>query len=387
MTKGGLIKAFSLAVAAAGMLRAAPAAAYPQWQLSTGAVRCNQCHFAPAGSGLINSYGRYIIGDELSTFEGNGALLHGAAKLPAWLAVGGDLRGAVVAQDVQDPSGSTLAAFPMQADAEAMLTVSAFSFYGTAGERGQIRPNEPIVPIQNYQPISTSRFISREHWLLWEPAAQGPYARVGRFFAPFGLRLAEHITYIRRDLGFDQLEESYNVSGGYITDAWEAHVTAFAPDFIRHIGSDETGVAGYYERRVLNQAGSFALQAKYASAPGATRTIVGAFGKYYIEPLHTLLMAEGDFVRLSLDNNVPGRAQLVGLAGVSVFPARGVLVTLLGELNQEDLLVRGAGRTATTALLGWFPYAHVELQVMGRAEFPVGTPATKTLFAQIHYFL
>ena len=34
------------------------ARAYPQWQLSTGAARCNQCHFAPAGGGLINSYGQ-----------------------------------------------------------------------------------------------------------------------------------------------------------------------------------------------------------------------------------------------------------------------------------------------------------------------------------------
>jgi hypothetical protein len=38
-------------------------------------------------------------------------------------------------------------------------------------------------------------------------------------------------------------------------------------------------------------------------------------------------------------------------------------------------------------LLGWFPYAHVELQVMGRLDFPTGTPAAKTLFAQLHYFL
>ena len=38
------------------------------------------------------------------------------------------------------------------------------------------------------------RFISREHYLMYRPEAMGIYARVGRFFAPFGLRLAEHYT-------------------------------------------------------------------------------------------------------------------------------------------------------------------------------------------------
>src|SRR3954469_9875180 len=99
-------------VAAAAVVAAALAAgisawparaeAYPQWQLSSGAARCNTCHFAPAGGGLPTTYGRDAVGEELSTFSGDGSLLHGTATVPTWLAVGGDLRGAVVAQGVQD---------------------------------------------------------------------------------------------------------------------------------------------------------------------------------------------------------------------------------------------------------------------------------------------
>ena len=92
------------------------AAAYPQWQLVPGAVRCNECHYAPGGGGLINSYGRDAIGEQLSTFEGDGEFLHGKVTPPRWLALGGDLRGAFVANGVQDPNGATVAAFPMQAD-------------------------------------------------------------------------------------------------------------------------------------------------------------------------------------------------------------------------------------------------------------------------------
>ena len=50
---------------------------------------------------------------------------------------------------------------------------------------------------------------------MWQPEALGPYVRMGRFFAPYGLRFAEHVLYVRRDLGFDQLRETYNLSAGY----------------------------------------------------------------------------------------------------------------------------------------------------------------------------
>jgi hypothetical protein len=379
--------AVALAVGA-WCLRSSPAAAYPQWQLSTGATRCNQCHFAPAGGGLPNSYGRDAVTDELTTFAGNGELLHGAARLPAWIAVGADLRGAYVAKDVQDPNGPTQAAFPMQADAEVRFALSNFSLYATGGLRGKVRANDELVPAQNYQPASASRLISREHWLMWQPAPQGTYVRVGRYFVPFGLRLAEHITYVRRDLGFNQLEESYNLSEGYLTDLWEVHATVFVPDFVRHIGGQEKGAAAYFERRLRGETAAVAAQAKWAGGPGVTRMVAGSVGKYYLAPLKTLLLAEIDYVRLTVDDDGLGaRHQVVGVAGLSVLPVKGVMVTLLGERNQEDLQVRDAARSAATTLVNWFPYAHVEVQVMGRLEFPAGGQTSKLLFAQLHYFL
>ena len=85
--------------------------------------------------------------------------------------------------------------------------------------------------------------------------------------------------------------ETYNLSGGYTFPAWELHLTAFAPDFIRHMGSDEKGFAAYYERRFLNDTLAAALQARLADAPGVARFIWGGLAKYYFEPLRTLVMA------------------------------------------------------------------------------------------------
>jgi hypothetical protein len=362
--------------------------AYPQWQLSTGAVRCNQCHFSPSGGGLINSYGRDAVGDQLSTLGGNGAFLHGAVKLPDWLALGGDFRGAFVANQVQDPGGPQVAVFPMQADLEARVALPAgFSFEAVGGLRGQVRNPDEMVPLQNYQPVSTSELVSREHYLMWEPEALGPYVRVGRFFAPYGLRMAEHILYINRDLGFDELEETYNISGGVIYPNAELHLTLFAPDFIRHIGSNEKGFAAYTETRFHDDTIALGIQTRLAIAPGITKLMTGATGKGYVERLRTLFLGEVDVVeKVFTDIGDPVRTQIVGAAGFAVLPYPGVMLTLLGERNQIDVTVPDAW-TAATLLMNWFPYAHFEAQLMGRLQFPTGTDATKTLFFQIHYFL
>jgi hypothetical protein len=365
-----------------------PAHAYPQFQLSSGAARCNQCHYAPAGGGLLNSYGRDAVGDQLSTFGGNGAFAHGAVTLPAWLALGVDLRGAFVANYVQDPSGPTVAVFPMQADLSARVALpKGFSVLAIGGLRGQVRNPDLLVPIQNYQPVSTSELVSREHYLMWEPEAVGPYLRIGRFYAPFGLRMAEHILYINRDLGFDELEETYNVSGGLVLPESELHVTLFAPDFVRHIGSDEKGFAAYLETRFHDDAAALAGQVRVALAPGVTKVMTGVVGKVYLERLRTQLFGEVDLVNqifTDLDNTT--RAQIVGAGGFAVLPVAGVMVTLLGERNQVDVQSPDAW-TAATALLGWFPYAHFELQLMERLQFPSGGSAAETLFFQAHYFL
>jgi hypothetical protein len=382
-----LLRLLAVAATVVWLLVPRPAAAYPQWQLTTGAARCNQCHYAPAGGGIINAFGRDAVGEQLSTFGGDGAFLHGAVALPKWLAITADVRGAFVDNDVQDPDGPTIAAFPMQADLTARVAFGAgISAVGIIGYRGQAREDDSPVPYQNYQPISTSQLISREHYLMWQPEATGPYVRVGRYFAPFGLRFPEHNLYIRRDLGYDQLTETYNASVGWTYDAWELHLTAFAPDFVRHIGSNESGAAIYYERRLLDDHLALGAQMRAASGPGLTRVIYGAVAKLYVESLRTLFLAEGDGVQLLFDQvDVGQRTQVVGAAGLAVLPIPSVILTLLGEHNQVDVDSQ-ASWTAATALLNWFPYAHCEAQVMGRLQFPRGSDVAKTLFIQVHYF-
>ncbi len=198
----------------------------------------------------------------------------------------------------------------MQADLAARVALPAgFSFEAVGGLRGQVRDPDLLVPIQNFQPVSTSQLISREHYLMWEPEAVGPYLRVGRFYAPYGLRMAEHILYINRDLGYDELEETYNVSGGFVYPERGA-----APDGVRarlrppHRQRRERlrrlpGVAlprGHDRARRSDARGD---RAGRDQADGRRRR------KGYLERLHTLLLGEVDVVNNVFTISATARAR------------------------------------------------------------------------------
>jgi hypothetical protein len=383
--RNGLESLAALACLLVLWLAARPAHAYPQWQLTSGAGRCNQCHFAPAGGGLLTSHGRDAAGDELSTIAGNGGFLHGAVDLPGWLALGFDGRGALISHDAGGPKPDR-ALFPMQADLLGRAALSdAWSLALTVGYRGSARDADAGVAADNYTPAAASGFISREHYVMWRPDALGPYLRAGRFFAPYGLRLAEHTTYVRRDLGYNLLEESYAVSGGVVREAWEVHVTAFGPDWLRQGGSRQTGVAALFERR-LGDSIAVGASTRLARGDGSGQYAGGLFGKGYLAPIKTLLMGEVDLVNHAIED-VAATRQLVAFAGITVFPLRGLWLGGFVERDQTSIAVKDAATNALDGQVNWFPYPHFELVLLGRLQQPAGQSSAKTVLFQGHYFL
>ncbi len=360
-------------------LAPAIAAAYPQFQFQTGAVRCNQCHYAPAGGGLINGYGREQAGDTIS-LGGDGSFLHGLWTPPSWLALGGDVRLAGVLNNVGADFGTETEAFPMQADVYGRASWGPFSVYLNVGYRGT--PRADTAP-------PFSRFVSREHTITYRPDPHGPYVRLGRFFAPYGLRVAEHPTFIRRYLGFNTLEETYGVSGGYVTDDWEVHVTAFIPDFVRPVGYRESGGAAYFEKRLGMAA--IGAQARAGFADIESRLQAGVVGKYLVEGPNILLLGELDVVRQHFNDAGASRAQLVGYVGASTFVVRGLMAQLVLERYDEDLATKGVARTAFGASLQWFFHAHLEAYLYGRwvidGSGSDDGSSSKLVMLQIHYYL
>jgi hypothetical protein len=319
---------------------------------------------------------------------GDGALLHGLVDPPSWLAAGADLRLAGVVNDVGARSGAEVGVFPMQVDLYLRFEAGDFSLYLNGGLRGGGRDPDPIRGLPS--PDFSSRLISREHYLTWQPSSTGWYARLGRFFAPYGLRLAEHPLYIRRYNGFDTLQETYNLSGGYLGDRWELHLTAFTPDFVRETpGEDGSGGALYYERRAGDRA-TYGVQARVVAGDGFVRATGGAVGKLWLPAPRLMLLAQLDLGAQSFDGDAT-HAQLVGFLGASWFPVRGLMTTLMLERYDRDLDFGQTSRSAVGAEVQWFPYAHIEVSLWGRIAM-IGRGSEdgdfgKTVLLQVHYYL
>jgi hypothetical protein len=384
------VAAAVVAGAALVLLAGGTASAYPQWQFASGTSRCSQCHYSPAGGGLINGYGRDAVGEDLSTWEGDGGFLHGWVDLPKAVAFGGDFRYAVLNHDVGEAAGAQFAYFPMQADAELRLAFSdSVSVYVNAGYRGRARGSEGPGGAGAPQPATAASFISREHYLMWRPAAQGAYVRVGRFFAPFGLRLAEHGSYVRRDTGFNTLEESYNVSGGYLKNDWEIHLTAFMPDVVRYMGGRERGGAAMAEVR-LGEASALGLQTRVGMTDDMYRYTGGAFGKTYFEAIKTLIQAEANVIHKTYSGKASSKADqmFAGYLGVTLFPGRGFWITPFAERVQTSIQVKESATNGGGVQLNWFPYPHFEITGQARVQLPEGSDSSAmTGIVFVHYYL
>jgi hypothetical protein len=373
-----------------GFARAA--AAYPQFQFSSGTNKCSQCHYVPSGGGLLSSWGRSEAGDTIS-MAGNGAFLHGAVTLPSWIALGMDLRLAATRIDdggQQSPRGAW---FPMQWDVYARAAFTeAFSFFVAAGLRGEARPEDDAIGARFSNPAE--RFISREHYFMWRPSATGPYARVGRFYAPYGLRFVEHIYFVRRYTGYELYNETYNVSGGYVADQWELHLTAFTPppssfpDALQSVGARESGGAGYFEYRLGDMA-ALGAQARVGVGKELSRYQGGLVGKLWIEKAKLLFLGEADFIRQQISAANYGQNQFVSYLGASVFPIQGIMLSGAYERFQENLAVKGTGRNAFIGQLNLFAYAHTEVVFLFRYLLVGDTnqPAATLGMLQLHYYL
>lgn len=389
----GLGALAALGVVVALAVAPAPAAAYPQWQFSSGTVKCGQCHFNPAGGGLIRGYARDAVGEELSTFEGNGDFLWGAVDLPSALALGYDGRGAYLSQDSGNAQGPKKLFIPMQADLYTRFQFSsAWSASITLGMRGQARPGSTEVGPGSPTPGgAASRFVSREHYLMWRPESQGPFVRVGRFFAPYGLRLAEHIFYVRRDLGSNLLEETWSASFGIIKKDWELHATAFAPPAgdipgLSQFGGNELGAAAMFEKQ-LGDAAAIGVQSRFGKGPDATRIMGGATGKLYVEAAKTLLLVQGDLVNSRFQAGTPAANGLVAYGGLTVFPVKGVWLSGFGEVSQTSIAVKDSATKAYGGQINWFPLPHWELTFMYRIQAPAGQEKATTVMLLGHLYL
>jgi hypothetical protein len=205
------------------------------------------------------------------------------------------------------------------------------------------------------------------------------------------------VYYVRRYTGFNLYEETYNASGGYVSDDWEAHATVFTavpqglPDPLRAVGPKQSGVAAYGELR-LAKISAVAAQLRLAVGEAQTRVQGGAIGKLWLEKAKLLFLGEADVIRQQLSTPSYGQTQFVSYVGLNVFPTRGVMSSLSYERFQENVAVSGTGRNAFDWQVNFFPWAHCEFlflaryQLNGNGAVTNGASASLAML-QFHYYL
>lgn len=158
---------------------------------------CLTCHHNPQGGGLLTAYGK-ALGHEImysQSFEKQEDMLKEDGK--KWWAAGVDLRGM---QILRDNSKQTKAVFiPMQTDLIGLIdfgTVSASLTYGTKSSNSFGERKTTSLIRQGYLKISLTNSL---------------LIQTGKFFTPFGLSLPDHNLLVRRNLGYEQNQETKNV--------------------------------------------------------------------------------------------------------------------------------------------------------------------------------
>jgi hypothetical protein len=358
-------------------LSAAPLAAEPIF-LSRQYARCTNCHYSPTGGGLLTPYGRSLSREELSSFgKSPGApsgrehqFLFGAlGDRLGPLSLGVNLRPSHL--DFELPGGiSDSRDLLMNADVVAALRSGRFTFYAELGR--QPRGDDP-------------RVASFEHWIGFE-SDRGFGARVGRFLPAYGVRFADHTTFTRAPMGFDNEDQVYALELSHRNDRHLLQLS-LGPGRADDVDDSEaraftTSARFQYDltpRTVLVASGLYRAESDLAPSGGSTGLALG------LAPARRLtLWTQGD-VRFQGGDSSTTSYALVFDAAFEVY--RGVWL----KLSPQLLTAFGdssAGVMRWSAGVNWLVRTHWDVVVSYYYDDDRSSDRTnKTLLLQLHLYL
>jgi hypothetical protein len=176
--------------------------AYP-WMIRHGFAKCASCHTDPMGGETLTGFGRVMSDTTLSTRYDGGkdpgkkAELFFALEEPRALSLGGSLR--VMTALYQFQPGAKVTAFPMQMDAYGELRPVARLRIGGSIGASKVPFNSPYATaaqITKNNAGNQYNAVSRSHWIGYD-ITDDILVRAGRLNLPFGMRIPEHVMWVR----------------------------------------------------------------------------------------------------------------------------------------------------------------------------------------------
>jgi hypothetical protein len=313
-----------------------------------GYANCSTCHYNVAGGGILTPYGRQLSRELLSTWGGEreAEFAYGAASLPPWLALGGDIE--YLTTDKAYGRAFRL----VQADLEAAATHGRLLAIATVGRRTDVTDE------------MGEGILSRRHYLQF---AVNPYLsfRAGRFLPTYGVWAGDASTATRKGMLLDR--DSYNVEANWITERFNASLTGIVA------GTDGRPA----ERGVAATAGVFFagkrkvwLSYMARHGPGLAQNAGGVSGVFGFGR-RAYLLTQADLQRLRIESP---EARVSKELHTNVCLARetwkGLYILLIDEMTRRNLGSPGRLSHSYGSALRWFPRPHIELQVRWRKQDP-----------------
>ena len=248
-----------------------------------GYVNCTSCHVSPSGGGVLTQYGRELSRAILSKWgtenQNESLFAYGVVKLPEWITAMGLYRNLYAYQNT--PFISQGQYIFMQNDIETAAVLKEWSFDLSLGYEN--KPTDVKV---------LDHVISRRNYVAYRPTDELSF-RAGRFYPAFGILTSEHVIPTKRDLGWDEGQETYNLEGAWLGEKWNLYATADLgrPDqpSLHH----ETGFA-LSPSVALGESNKVGLSYFHGDSVTATRNVAGPWGILGFTH-HFFLLSELDF--------------------------------------------------------------------------------------------
>lgn len=346
--------------------------AFPEL-ISHGYTSCVSCHVSPTGGGIVTPYGRALSDEAISIWSGSETetqFLNGKVTLPPWLLLGGDIRAAQLHKD--DPTIRKGVIIFMQADLEAVASINEWKIAGTFG-------------LAQGKEKGTFTGESRRHYISYQ-ATEKLSARVGKFFPAFGIKTPDHVIFTRKDLGWDQGNETYNAEMIYLSERYEIFLDGIYGKIDDSKAAREKGGSARFSYNFLD---SFNVGFSYfqGQTEESNREIFGIFGILGFTESSSLL-SEIDFQKTKKNGDIQNGRVFYNKFSYGIWKGFNATATAQqSHLNilQPDLLKNYYG-------LGFqaFPKAHYEIQFEWQwRQDPLVSKDELSHFAwlQAHYYL
>lgn len=375
------------------------------WMIRHGYVKCNTCHTDPSGGELLSHMGRVQSEQLLSADWGNSSVTSDAKLFysldePEPLRLGGSAR----YMGIYDLDASELRHFPMQLDAYGQADFGTVRVGGSIGY-ADIPPYSPHMrKAQLFEDDGEGgpNLVTRTHWVGFDLDDEW-LVRVGRLNLPFGLRVSEHVLFVREATHTDrESDQQHGVALSYSGGRWRGEGMfvlgnyQVSPDAFR-----ERGFVGFAEYALggnlaLGASTQVLQSAKSLATRSDSRTIRHAHGGTlrWAPTTPLVVMAEANVLKTT------GYGMgYVGMVNADYELRRGLHLALTGEFLDagkpepeqdtagEDLPVEaipGAGKLRKGLWLTaqWFFYTHWDF----RADVVMRQDASTTLQGQFHFY-